>query len=117
MEIKVGDVIYVYDREYRDRIEHDGLPKNWRKTEVTRETKVSWIIKCRLGETKIPKKSFGNNVGLLRTWHWNEVVFAKTAEDVEHFEFIECQRYKLSEAVKQCSDYDKLKEIQRILEG
>lgn len=99
--------IYGYNRENRDREDHHGLPKNWREYDVIGETKISWLVGFEPRPTKVNKKTFVSSDG---------VIYVPTLADIAKTEYVWNTRYKLGEAVKYCKDYDKLKEIQRILE-
>ena len=103
----VGKHIYGFS-DHRDSEGRGGLPKNWRAYEVVGETKVSWIVGYSWNPMKVNKKTFASK---------ENIRFVKTLEDIAKLEFIWDNQYKISQSVGRCNDYDKLKEIQRILEG
>jgi hypothetical protein len=110
-EIKIGDTIYGYHVN-NNRRGTNGLPAYWEDYEVVGETKVSWLVGYKNNPIKVDKKTLTE-----RNMNFTPIVFVANREEMEKANYVDCQRYKIAEKVRCCTDYDTLKKIEEILNG
>ena len=106
LHMKIGDKVFVFDdtvRQYHDDQGNKTVGCYYKAKfvlkEITGETKQSYILD---GYSKVKKKEIG------------KIIFA-TQEDVDKHIWVHENYYKIGEWVKGIKDYDKLKQIEAIL--
>ncbi len=107
--INIGDTIYGYSTDH-NRTGSNGLPKYWEAYEVVGETKVSWLVGHAWNPIKVDKKTLEQ-----RGSQWPQRKFAANRECMEQQIWISDNRHKICNVLNHCTDYDKLKRIEAIL--
>jgi len=84
--------------------------EHWVRLEVVGETSRSWLVGSEWSRKdpsramKVPKKDWPGRL-------------ATSEEDIDKAAYVNDNRYRISERVQRCNDYDTLKKIEAILEA
>jgi len=111
MHLGIGSKIWVYDENKRVYVDDAGNKTNspnprhyWRECEIVGENKTSWIAGYH-DEIKINKKTLASRHQI-----------AYSLDEIERWLFVHYHRFALIDALRYCTDCDKLKAIAKILE-
>jgi len=101
-QLKIGDTIYVYDvnRRYYDGERHLIARECWRPMKIVGQTRVSWITDY--DRLKFPKKNDGR--------------YLTSEQEIDEWEWVRNNVYKISSLLDLCRDYGTVKSIAEILD-
>lgn len=123
--MQVGDKVWIFDSNRR-RYEDDKGNKlvscwyrgHFSENYIIGETKQSWIVGCKgssldnRNNYKVNKKNLTYST---TNMYGKDGRLYISEEEVEQNCWLHDNRYKIREQVERCSDYDKLKNIEEIL--
>jgi hypothetical protein len=99
-EIGIGSTVWVFDHNYRTYDDNRKLiyRDHWRPTEITGETRASWIT--RYG--KVPKKADDRGRRLVSQGGYSPLRAALTAAEVEDDIWTSSHAHKIADQVRHC---------------
>lgn len=116
-ELKVGDKIWIFDGNTRYYEDNKGnkLDRCWYRGHfveriISDETKQSWIIEH--GKIKVNKKTLTYST---TNMYGKDGKLYISEEEINQVCWLNDNHYKISEMVRNCKDYNKLKQIEEIL--
>ena len=119
-DVKVGDTVYYYNANHRIYEDDQGNKTHgpnerlmWIPIKIVGETPQTFLVEMDGYINKVTGELKGRYYGSAR-YGWSIVL---TKQGVEDTLWLRTERYKMSDMVKDCTDVNKLKQIQSILEA
>lgn len=116
--MKVGDTVWKHDRNRRvyeydngDKSTSPIYRKSFREMYIIGETRVSWLISYWSESSEIALK----NATKIKKAEAGRILFVGE-EALDKHCWVHDNQYRISELVRKCSDYDTLKQIEKLLE-